>query len=780
MALTEPSPFKINSKRSNRNCSLCKQSNRFLQYAFSGEKENWRSKASHQSQAPEQMHSKETFQDGHASKDSELDQSRRLGDFSRSQRCIFAHSNSTTPSKISSIQHSKHSVSIQGNVFRSNTGTACIHESCVSGHCLSEDAQYQTRGIFGRLVDSKQSKRNASKRSRESAQSVDTVRLHNKCTKVPIIAISEHSLLRLSIQSSSRAGFSNHRENREFREFSQSSESRPSSFGQTVFDDTGDNGILHRADSICSAPHETHSNSHATFLETNLKRPRLPNTSYSTPKGTFNLVVVSSKHAEGKVTSAVVCNKGADHGCFKNRLRCSFREPSISRSMVEVREETSYQSLGTRCYIQGSDKFSTLSERPESVGPLRQHGRCTIYQQTRGDQISEPLLQILEFISTSHSEQCRTESGPHSRQFECFGGSIIETENSPNRMVSQQSDSTSSIYDLGKTNDRSFRFRTESQDNDVLLLDSEPTSLRNRCIINTMGRDDSVCISSNKSHTKGSGAHGPVSVPANSNSTTVAPTTLVHKSVINGNRLSSKSSCKRRSTQSIKVKNIPPKSRNIQTDGLVALNQNFKTAGFSKKVRKLLSESWRKGTRKDFAVKFKRFNSWCKERSKDPYSVTLAECAEFLTDLYHEGLQYRTIAGYRSMLSSVLAPVDKVPIGQHPYIVRLLKGVFNSRPPKVKLLPDWDLHKVLSMLENEPFEPLKYTSLKHLTYKVIFLVAISTFRRCSDLQSLKLGEGSVTVTSKGLIFVRHGLSKQDRADHFGTKIFVPCFKTIKS
>ena len=99
------------------------------------------------------------------------------------------------------------------------------------------------------------------------------------------------------------------------------------------------------------------------------------------------------------------------------------------------------------------------------------------------------------------------------------------------------------------------------------------------------------------------------------------------------------------------------------------------------------------------------------------------------------------------MLSSVLPPIDKVPIGQHPYIIRLLKGVFNSRPPKVKLLPDWDLQKVLNMLQKSPFEPLKYTSLKHLTYKTIFLVAITTFRRCSDLQALRLGVESVTVTS---------------------------------
>jgi hypothetical protein len=70
-----------------------------------------------------------------------------------------------------------------------------------------------------------------------------------------------------------------------------------------------------------------------------------------------------------------------------------------------------------------------------------------------------------------------------------------------------------------------------------------------------------------------------------------------------------------------------------------------------------------------------------------------------LSDLFNEGLQYRTIAGYRSMLSAVLPHYENVTIGQHPHIIRLLKGVFNSRPPKVKLLPEWDLDMVLKMLQ---------------------------------------------------------------------------------
>ena len=76
------------------------------------------------------------------------------------------------------------------------------------------------------------------------------------------------------------------------------------------------------------------------------------------------------------------------------------------------------------------------------------------------------------------------------------------------------------------------------------------------------------------------------------------------------------------------------------------------------------------------------------------------DCADFLTYLFNSGLQYRTIAGYRSMLSSVLLAIDNTPVGQHTYIIRLLKGAFNTRPPVTKLLPEWDLTKKLIIKES--------------------------------------------------------------------------------
>ena len=62
-----------------------------------------------------------------------------------------------------------------------------------------------------------------------------------------------------------------------------------------------------------------------------------------------------------------------------------------------------------------------------------------------------------------------------------------------------------------------------------------------------------------------------------------------------------------------------------------------------------LNASWRAGAQKDYSGKFKLFSRLCHGKHIDTYLTSLTECAEFLSFLFHKGLQYRTIAGYRSM-----------------------------------------------------------------------------------------------------------------------------------
>ena len=156
------------------------------------------------------------------------------------------------------------------------------------------------------------------------------------------------------------------------------------------------------------------------------------------------------------------------------------------------------------------------------------------------------------------------------------------------------------------------------------------------------------------------------------------------------------------------------------------------------------------------------------------------DCADFLTYLFNSGLQYGAIAGYRSMLSSMLLSIGNTPVGQHPYIIRLLKGVFSTRPSVTKLLPEWDLTKVLDLLQKSHFEPLKHADLKYVTFKTAFLVAITTFRRCSDLQALRIGDDAVKIQNRGVTFIRTGLSKQDRQATLETKYLFLVVKTTES
>ena len=61
---------------------------------------------------------------------------------------------------------------------------------------------------------------------------------------------------------------------------------------------------------------------------------------------------------------------------------------------------------------------------------------------------------------------------------------------------------------------------------------------------------------------------------------------------------------------------------------------------------------------------------------------------------------------------------------------------FYERPPQRKILPQWSLPLILQVLLKPPFEPLQKSDLKHLTLKTVFLTALASGRRRSELHAL--------------------------------------------
>ena len=283
------------------------------------------------------------------------------------------------------------------------------------------------------------------------------------------------------------------------------------------------------------------------------------------------------------------------------------------------------------------------------------------------------------------------ESSTHCREKEHFSRPSKQVQGPTNRVDVEQKDSPKAAHNLGSSSHRSVCISNKSSNTDLLLMESRPSSLYNRCFNNSMEQHVCLCISSNMSHSQDSATHDTIQLSTDSYCPTLAKETLVPQSPKINSRLSEKASSQRRSSTSAKIKYSSSKSSSIKSNYMALIDKHFKEKGFSKQTRKLLQASWRKGAQKDYSCKFRKFNSWCSRREVNPYNASLIDAAEFLTELFSEDLQYRNIAGYRSMLSSVMSPIEKFPVGQHPYIIRLIKGVFNSRPPKVILLPEWDL-----------------------------------------------------------------------------------------
>ena len=155
---------------------------------------------------------------------------------------------------------------------------------------------------------------------------------------------------------------------------------------------------------------------------------------------------------------------------------------------------------------------------------------------------------------------------------------------------------------------------------------------------------------------------------------------------------SNPSSCETRST---------PESRSDSTSStgggtdvpsrMAYLQQGFTVQGFSARVTNILLQSWREHTHTAYNSAWKKWCSWCITKQVNPLSAILADILEFLIDNFELGLQYRTLNTLRSAISMTHSRVDDCTVGTHPLVVRLLKGMFNERPPVPCYTGSWKL-----------------------------------------------------------------------------------------
>ena len=161
----------------------------------------------------------------------------------------------------------------------------------------------------------------------------------------------------------------------------------------------------------------------------------------------------------------------------------------------------------------------------------------------------------------------------------------------------------------------------------------------------------------------------------------------------------------------------------------------IKEQGFSEAVATRIEAPQRQSTRSVYEAKWAIFTKWCVTNQVDFRSPPVKSVADFLMYLFQDRkLQPNTIDGYRSAIADKLGN-SSINISKDENLTRLLDSFHRDRPKGRRGIPSWNLSLVLHQLTKAPFEPLKEASLKHLTFKTVFLLALGSGKRRSEIHA---------------------------------------------
>ena len=293
---------------------------------------------------------------------------------------------------------------------------------------------------------------------------------------------------------------------------------------------------------------------------------------------------------------------------------------------------------------------------------------------------------------------------------------------------------------LRMSSDRSLRLIPKPPTKNILFLDSRPKSLSNRCIQFQQGFQPSLPVSSISSYSQMPFRDKERQMQSNTNSPSLEIKTLVFNYFrdANGSPSSSPNQKGSLATSLIKLNSSPSdrQKKEFQTSCLACVRESLRLNKVPERVSKIIFALWRPGTEKHYQSAWRKSNSWCEERSVNSISCPVTEILSFLSDLYYNGMQYRTINLYRNAISVAHAPVDGCVIGSHPIVSRFMKDILQLRMPTLKYLLTWDVSVVLGYLKS--MSPKNSLSLKQSALKLAMLMELISFNRYDSLHKLDL------------------------------------------
>ncbi|XP_061478779.1 uncharacterized protein LOC133382992 [Rhineura floridana] len=448
----------------------------------------------------------------------------------------------------------------------------------------------------------------------------------------------------------------------------------------------------------------------------------------------LRLVDQGSTPLQGHVVQRTPQNR-CNHRCQPHRLGSPLQLPVRSGGLVQHRAIPKHQLAGTKGCPLSSMSFSVSVPFASCAHSNRQHVCKITFEQTGGHQVSSSAGLSLPHLCLGRTTSTIPESRAPQRDLECDSRLAQQTTGLSGRMETSSSHFPSSPVSVRRPISRPVCLQLQLPASQVLCPIPGLNSRSSGCSDNTVARRSIVRLSSHtivsQNLEEGANRKG----TAGSDSTILATPTVVLRSSGNVNDGSLDTSSKAR--PSIPGSSTAPGPYLVQSNSVAFERGHLRLAGLSDAVIDIILASRRPSTTRIYQHTWVAFSKWCQSHHHDPSQATVHQVLQFLHSGFMMGLRPNTLRRHASTLSSILSvssPGDH--ISSHPFIKRFLRGVALRSPAVVHRFPSWSLPKVLQALQRPPFEPIRTVPLRILSFKVLFLIAITSARRVLELGAL--------------------------------------------
>ena len=423
------------------------------------------------------------------------------------------------------------------------------------------------------------------------------------------------------------------------------------------------------------------------------------------------------------------------HGCLSSGLGSSLCSHDCSRLLVDSAVQTAYQCSGAQGCAPGSQDLcpSVIPSSKDYSGSLRQHNCLCLHKQTRGHSLLGHVCPDLAPVCLLSQEQGCSYSKTRSRGHESCSRPTLQVSTDPSyRVVSQSQDLQVAVTNRLPTSNRSLCNKIQSQASPVCLSSARSQGSGSRCPGDELVRTSSLLLPSYSSlSTCGQEVNQLSELQDASCCSSLGNQRVAAGSIGIVNKKANRSSSKRKSLKATSSRGVSSKSKESKPSCLLA-EVSLEKKGFSQEVTNRILSPIRKSSKSVYEAKWNGFCTWCEEHGFSAMHPTVPIIAEFFLFLFSEKkLLPQTIEGYRSALSMKLDA--DLELGSNKELKRLIQSFYKSRPKATRHIPSWDLTLVLQALTKAPFEPLSRAEPKFLTWKTVFLIALASGRRRSEI-----------------------------------------------